>query len=590
MQFRHGSIPLFRSSWILLLFIGSSVHAQLPNDRAAGDTYFSRTEAFVRKCAPAASTIGEIVVHGNKLLDAAAIIRMTERKVGDPCSAEVLDAMRDKLTKSGYFGMHHPDVKSAWADVKSEEIGGGKCKVTITVDENDKVTKVVITGSGPVRPQEVEALITSGSVYNVNTVETDAKKIIALYNDLGYEILFGDELGMYAKNPGVLVVPLIVARLDSVVILRDGAKVSDPQLLSRLAGKAGDYLNRKTAYVVDRNALKSGNDYADVEVTEKLVRPGRVQIQYNLVTKKPDAKEAPLAGVVFPLVTTAVERGYGPPLVEVTLNHKVHGTFSIDTGAASSIVSDAIARQLGLTPTVLKDKDGAPQELAGKPITFVHADSLAISDMRTKGAFVEVPIDLVVLSAKTIRGGAAGKVDGILGMNLLGRCTLFIDPPWKTAGLMWPRALNHKELVGMQMDDAITVPLADRGDGVMTARVRLNNSEDLSMVVDTGAQGTIISMATVDKLNLKPVGPELRANTFSGPGGVSEVMMERISLGTAVQTWSRIYCTKGLKGLKGLEQTLGMDLLSRYRLMLDGPNKTLYLKSYAAETAAPPKK
>ena len=210
-------------------------------------------------------------------------------------------------------------------------------------------------------------------------------------------------------------------------------------------------------------------------------------------------KQQDLYSVAFPLEMVTTGRGYGPPLVRVILNHKVHGTFLVDTGTGNTLVSDAIVRQLGVVPVPVKDKDGKDAKSKGSPISLVHVD-MEIEDMRVKYGSTKIPMEMVVL-----------------------------------------------------------------------------NKLDITLVVDTGAEGTIIPMATVYDLNLKPVGDSHPVNLLSGHASVYEVMMERINFGALVQGWSRIYCTDGMKGLN---QTLGIDLLSRYRLLLDGPNKKLYLKPY----------
>jgi predicted aspartyl protease len=97
------------------------------------------------------------------------------------------------------------------------------------------------------------------------------------------------------------------------------------------------------------------------------------------------------------------------------------------------------------------------------------------------------------------------------------------------------------------------------------------------MTVDTGACVSIIPQTVADDLKITPVGESQNVNTMNGRGAVSDVMLEKIGLGSLALTYTRIYCTAGMKGL---DRTLGMDVLSRYRMLIDGPNKLLYLKRY----------
>src|SRR5437016_4793421 len=161
--------------------------------------------------------------------------------------------MWDHLAKTGFFGMHHPDQADQWVNVQAHDIGANKCKVTITVDENDKVTAISIIGSGPVRPEDVKAVLMMSPIFNSATFAGDLQNITNLYNKLGYSIEFGKPLGMDPASAGSLVVPIIVTRVEEIEVRKDGvpAPPSD-RVLTLLKTKAGDYFNRKTFYEMDR--------------------------------------------------------------------------------------------------------------------------------------------------------------------------------------------------------------------------------------------------------------------------------------------------------------------------------------------------
>jgi outer membrane protein insertion porin family len=233
-------------------------------------------------------TIGEIVVIGNKVLNNQAIISLSGHKVGDPCTADVLTDMRDKLTKTGNFGMHHPDQADQWVRVQAEELGNNKCKVTINVDENEKITGITVSGSGPIKPEEIKALISPSTVYNLEDIARDAQTIIELYNKRGFSIEFGTDLGMDPNNPGILVVPIIVTRVDDIVFGAKKHKTKDYVILRELKTKKGDYFNRKTFYEKDRSRLINLDLFDDVTFTEQTVGAGtgRVKLTINLVEKR----------------------------------------------------------------------------------------------------------------------------------------------------------------------------------------------------------------------------------------------------------------------------------------------------------------
>jgi outer membrane protein assembly factor BamA len=233
-------------------------------------------------------TIREIIVEGNKVLNADAIIKLSGHAVGDPPTPMVLTEMRDKLVQTGYFGMHHPDQPDAAVRIKAEELRNRKykVKVTVTVDENDKITAITTTGTGPITPEQVKERLSPTSVFNPKVFARDAEAIIDLYNKDGYQIVFGKELGMDAKHPGLLVIPIFLTRVEKIVVLKDGVESPDPRLLRGVMTKAGGYLKRKTLYEVDRKLLVDSGLYDDVTITEKFVSANQVQIEIKLRTTK----------------------------------------------------------------------------------------------------------------------------------------------------------------------------------------------------------------------------------------------------------------------------------------------------------------
>lgn len=230
-------------------------------------------------------TISEIVVKGNKTLNTQAIITVSGHNVGDPCTTMTLGDIRDRLAKSGNFGIHYPDRPEKWVSVMAEDRPNNKCKITITVDENDPITAIEISGTGPVKSEEVKALITKGAVFNASTFAQDRQSITNLYNRRGYSISFGEPIGMDPVNPGTLLVPIIVDRVGNIEVKKDGVLTTDAKLLGRLATKAGGYFNRKVFYEQDRRKLL-GKAYDDANFTEHQVSLGVVDLKISLVTKQ----------------------------------------------------------------------------------------------------------------------------------------------------------------------------------------------------------------------------------------------------------------------------------------------------------------
>lgn len=178
------------------------------------------TAAQAQQQVPAGTqTIGEFIITGNKTFSKDAIIALSRHKIGDPCTDAVLQEIKTNLSQTGYFGtQRNLDNPEDWVRVQSEDdnSGTGKCKIVIRVDENDPIKDFSITGSGPIKIEEVQNLVHAkkGGVYNYIQFQRDAEDIMRLYNSKGYVATLGEGAGMDDK--GVLTVPITVVRVSTL--------------------------------------------------------------------------------------------------------------------------------------------------------------------------------------------------------------------------------------------------------------------------------------------------------------------------------------------------------------------------------------
>jgi outer membrane protein insertion porin family len=231
--------------------------------------------------------IGEIIITGNKTLSSAAIIALSGHKVGDPCNDQTLLEMRQNLARSGNFGMHHVGQPEKWVEIIEnieDPSGSGKCKLTFHVDENDKVEHPQITGSGPIKPEEVAKKIKLSAVYREEDIIRDTQDIQELYNKQGYSISFGPDLGMDPDHPGVLLVPIIVTRVEDIRLVKN--KKTKPYVIFReMKTKKGDYFNRIT-FDKDRARLYNLDLFEEVIPGEEIVGDGKIRLTLNVPEKR----------------------------------------------------------------------------------------------------------------------------------------------------------------------------------------------------------------------------------------------------------------------------------------------------------------
>jgi outer membrane protein insertion porin family len=243
---------------------------------------------------PAANTpkIGEIIVIGNKTLNKEFIILASGHKIGDPCTTETLLDMESHLFATGLFGLLSANPEEDAVKISSEEIQppNGTCKVIIQVEENPTVQNINLTGTGPIKIDEVLPLIhfkkpgpgQPGSVYSVNQFRRDVVDIADLYNRRGYIVTVGQDVGVDER--GVLNVPLQVTRVAEIKIV--GAhKTKRFVILREMNTKVGDYYNTNTI-LKDRVRLLNLDLFDDVTPSEYPVGPGRQGLTINVVEKR----------------------------------------------------------------------------------------------------------------------------------------------------------------------------------------------------------------------------------------------------------------------------------------------------------------
>ncbi|HZO91565.1 MAG TPA: BamA/TamA family outer membrane protein [Chthonomonadaceae bacterium] len=233
---------------------------------------------------PNVSRIGEFIVTGNKTLNKDAIIAYSRHKIGDPCTEHTLDEIATNLMKTGFFGQHTSDQDAVKVKAEEANPSTGLCRVLIDVDENDTIQKVTVSGSGPVKPEDILKLIhiKPGTVYNFVQFGADAVDIQNLYRSQGYSAVVTDAV---IDPPGVLNVNILVARVTEIRIT--GNRRTKPVVIRRtMRTKEGDYYNVNQLNR-DRQRLYNLDIFEDVPVfEERTLGPGRVGLTVSVVERR----------------------------------------------------------------------------------------------------------------------------------------------------------------------------------------------------------------------------------------------------------------------------------------------------------------
>jgi outer membrane protein insertion porin family len=184
------------------------------------------------------NVISEIIVTGNKVLNAPSIIAQSGHKVGDPYNQQVAYEMQDNIFRTGYFGYRAGSIDEAVRITSMER--DGKVTVEIQVDENPKVADIAVEGSGPIKPEVIRDMITKTPVYNVIQFVRDAEEIRKLYEREGYQAAVTQDSEPDAN--GILKVGILVTRVGEIKV-SGNRKTSRRVILREMQTKEGDFYN-----------------------------------------------------------------------------------------------------------------------------------------------------------------------------------------------------------------------------------------------------------------------------------------------------------------------------------------------------------
>ena len=265
------------------------------------------------------------------------------------------------------------------------------------------------------------------------------------------------------------------------------------------------------------------------------------------------------------------------PLVPVQINGQTSATFALDTGTNFSAVTDTLAAKLGLVPKPYF-QDGQPYQVLGKP-----ADAVTLHTLQA-GLFVFRQERVLVLPASGLSALLQQPIDGILGMDLLRHFAVEVDFPTRRITLLSPGGLSPSARQDAGFGEAVAVPLTLQSrTRLYLASGQLRNGENTgqeNMLVDTGSGATAISSTLAGQLALVPVQSGGSTAMLSGTFPIDTARVPALDLGgLTVSNVPVVYPTQSGEKYGPL---LGVDVLSQYRVLLDFPDKTMYLQ------AAPP--
>ncbi len=237
---------------------------------------------------------------------------------------------------------------------------------------------------------------------------------------------------------------------------------------------------------------------------------------------------------------------------QVTLGQRSE-RFLIDTGASTSLLSAEVVKRLQLKGKTVPAERLA-SAVAGRECSSMGAGLYLLPPFMLQSAQVSglsgLKFDKTVIPAG---------LSGALGMDVLGRFDLQLDPMAQTLKLLPP-----SELPPALASQA--VPLQGKL-GVFLAKLMLNGQGPFTMLLDTGADGTFISEAVAQRLKIDPKSREsIEVQGFCGLEPASRTPLTSVKLYEHEQTkLLAVILSSPVLKLLGVDGILGQDFLAHYR-------------------------
>ncbi len=239
----------------------------------------------------------------------------------------------------------------------------------------------------------------------------------------------------------------------------------------------------------------------------------------------------------------------------------------VDSGASITVLSKTSAEELGLH-VALFDGVGKAQGSGGGDAALTHyaaIDHLRVGD-------ISVPdFHVAVLDSAAIDGE---DFIGILGQDFFGAFPTMIDMQGETIHFL-PANFRQEEISAYLSNetnfagDWFVNPAEFEPRPFMDFSYTVDDQEhDFSLGIDTGAVSTSMPVELCTDLKLKRTGEGTRTG-IDGPFQVAEYEMHNLPLGSF-----RVKLTVAESKLE--QGMLGMDVLSGFVLILDGPSERVW--------------
>ncbi len=259
------------------------------------------------------------------------------------------------------------------------------------------------------------------------------------------------------------------------------------------------------------------------------------------------------------------------PLISVRVNDSVTATFLVDTGTNVLAVTDDFRRKMKLSLDAI-NQAGYSNTISGQP---AHTTTLAKLEI---GKIVINQQAVLVVPAGKL-GGMERSVDGILGSNFFTQTALFWDFSQHKMTFYILGNLNVQEVQSLGFSNISVFPIMPTPNYLWTTEATVENASKVvkdTFVVDTGSVITRLASTDSYSLSLTPLKENVQEWTYDRVQTLSTALVDKITIGpTSLNNFS-LYYSRQIGDLA--PSTLGMDILSGYKVLIDFPAKKMYLQ------------
>lgn len=283
----------------------------------------------------------------------------------------------------------------------------------------------------------------------------------------------------------------------------------------------------------------------------------------SFIRAQDDPKISPQTRIQRLIIPFQSLETHGGPIVEATINDKKKATILIDTGANNIAVSRSLVKRLGLTPNKRQMPNGT--------IETVTLDAFRMGPMKMEA-------EVLVSDSPLFKDL---KIDGIMGTNYMNHYAILFDFEKQVMHIMSPGTLTPEEVRAEGFESAGQPLTLVPPVGFYFTNAKIGEKE-IPMLLDTGSPNTYIPASVSKIAGGRVIGEESIVN-YAQRVKIRTLLLPEISVGNL--TVKNIDCSTALGG-KVPDAIIGMNILSRCRMLLDYPAKQVYFQQIESATPA----